>query len=155
LKSFPPVPKIPEASESGGEEVKAVGRGLSELNAHAKHLSQLIDTVLNDGEIAATPQGRQRLAEFAKEASLTIKQHESALGQNWDRVKGGLTWCSRNKTTSEADSPCMLLRAALFRNKQLMVDGVTVEESGHFTDTPGKPGLSALGKLLGEFAERS
>lgn len=154
LREFPPVKFIDDvASEPGIEEVNAVAEGLAKLNAHAKHLVPLIDACMADSELVKTPEGQAQIAAFAAEASLTVKRHEEALVKGQKRVMAGLNWCSRHESvTPGADRPCETLKVMLARNRQLMLDGVTVEKDGHFTNTPGKPGLLALGQRLGEFA---
>ena len=50
---------MPAASEPGIAEVKALAHGLSNLNAHAKHLVLLVDAFLADGELARTMEGQR------------------------------------------------------------------------------------------------
>ena len=154
LKRFPPVPDFPAASEPGIESVKAATQGLSGLNAHAKHLVQLLDHFLADAELRSTAEGQQKMGQFATEASRTIEQHENALAKGQERVTAAMNWCSRNQATPGACEPCQVLQAMLLRSRQLMIDGITVDQSGHFKDDPGKPGLLELGKVLAEFAKR-
>ena len=135
--------------------MKTATQGLAGLNAHAKHLVQLLDHFLADGDLRSTAEGQQQMREFAPEAFRTINQHENSLAKGQEQVTAAMAWCRRNQDTPEACEPCQVLQAMLFRSRQLMIDGITVDQSGHFKDDPGKPGLLELGKILARFAERN